>query len=165
MYLRFWFFLVMEHGNGQSPGMGTSSNHSLSCLFLVFESPSHAAGPRACSFFASWNPNLCWLIAQFCWLNHVKSLLPVKSPLLPGEKLEGVQDALKGFQATNGVLWFHQEAGPGASAELMVGDAFFVGTTGEWLMGGCFIYLNACNVRIFFRYRIMNMSSGPDQVT
>jgi len=93
---------------------------------------------------------LCWLIAQFCWLNHVKSLLPVKSPLLPGEKLEGVQDALKGFQAANGVLWFHQEAGPGVSAELMVGDAFFLGTTGEWLMGGCFIYLNACNVRIFF---------------
>jgi len=28
-----------------------------------------------------------------------------------GEKLEGVQDALKGFQAANGVLWFHQEAG------------------------------------------------------
>ncbi|CAL1128782.1 unnamed protein product, partial [Cladocopium goreaui] len=36
-----------------------------------------------------------------------------------GEKLEGVQDALKGFQAANGVLWFHQEAGPGVSAELM----------------------------------------------
>ena len=82
-------------------------------------------------------------------LNHVKSLLPVKSPFLPGEKLEGVQDALKGFQAANGVLWFHQEAGPGVSAELMVGDAFFLGTTGEWLMGGCFIYLNACNVRIY----------------
>ena len=75
-------------------------------------------------------PNCAWLIAQFCWLNHVKSLLPVKSPLLPGEKLEGVQDALKGFQATNGVLWFHQEAGPGASAELMVGDAFFRGN--DW---------------------------------
>ena len=69
-------------------------------------------------------PNGANVIAQFCWLNHVKSLLPVKSPLLPGEKLEGVQDALKGFQAANGVLWFHQEAGPGASAELMVGDAF-----------------------------------------
>ena len=48
----------------------------------------------------------------------------MKSPLLPGEKLEGVQDALKGFQAANGVLWFHQEAGPGVFA---VGgrDAFF----------------------------------------
>ena len=45
----------------------------------------------------------------------------MKSPLLSGEKLEGVQDALKGFQAANGVLWFHQEAGPGVSAELMVG--------------------------------------------
>ena len=76
------------------------------------------------------------------------------------------QDALKGFPAANGVLWFHQEAGPGVSAESMVGgrDAFFLGP-GEWLMGGCFIYLNACNVRIFFRYRIMNISSGPDQVT
>ena len=95
-------------------------------------------------------PNGANVIAQFCWLNHVKSLLPVKSPLLPGEKLEGVQDALKGFQAANGVLWFHQEAGPGVSAESMVGgrDAFFLGP-GEWLMGGCFIYLNACNVRIF----------------
>ena len=154
MYLRFWFFLVMEHGNGQSPGMGTSSNHSLSCLFLVFESPSHAAGPRACSFFASWNPNLCWLIAQFCWLNHVKSLLPVKSPLLPGEKLEGVQDALKGFQAANGVLWFHQEAGPGVSAELMVrGERMHFSwakrLVNGWLMSGCFMYLNACNVRIY----------------
>lgn len=28
-----------------------------------------------------------------------------------GEKLEGVQDALKGFRTANGVLWFHQEAG------------------------------------------------------
>jgi hypothetical protein len=40
-------------------------------------------------------PNGANVIAQFAWLNHVKSLLPVKSPLLPGEKLEGVQDALK----------------------------------------------------------------------
>jgi hypothetical protein len=83
-------------------------------VFLVIESP---AGPHLCSFLRVEIPNV---IAQFCWLNHVKSLLPVKSPLLPGEKLEGVQDALKGFQAANGVLWFHQEAGPGVSAELMV---------------------------------------------
>ena len=94
-------------------------------VFLVFESP---AGPHLCSFLRVEIPNV---IAQFCWLNHVKSLLPVKSPLLPGEKLEGMQDALKGFQAANGVLWFHQEAGPGVSAESMVGgrDAFFLGKT------------------------------------
>ena len=93
----------------------------------------------------------------------VKSLLPVKSPLLSGEKLEGVQDALKGFQAANGVLWFHQEAGPGVSAELMVGDAFFVGRTAEWLIGGCFIYWHGSNVPNISRYWIMNISSGPDR--
>ena len=88
-------------------------------------------------------PNGANVIPQFASLNHVKSLLPVKSPLLPGEKLEGVQDALKGFQAANGVLWFHQEAGPGVSAELMVGgrDAYFLGKTTWWMVDGWMLHL------------------------
>ena len=111
-------------------------NHSLSNAFSLWIPIRSCCWSSVMFFFATWNPNLCWLIVQTHWLDHVESFLPVNSPLLPGEKLEGVQDALKGFRTANGVLWFHQEAGCWEE-----GMDFFLGQNNLWMVDGWMLHV------------------------